>query len=174
MHLVVTTAFLSISLVLALTPVKGHSIAAHVWEWIKNLFHKKSGSSRIWFSIRTKKIEVLYSSQQAAAPQDLVESPATNLLKQFPPALGGSCTTPPHLSPDWVQAPRLLPPPPAPSQQSVSAPEPVGEPINLRSASKKPRAHTHCQRLNRGTHTPRKMRRPRRRREYRRPVRKRR
>jgi len=111
MHLVVTTAFVSISLALALTPVKGHSIAFHVWEWFKNLFHKKSGSSkRTWFSVRTKKFEVIYSSQEAAVPQELVAPSAPSLLKQLPPALGGEWPTAPHVPANPEPALPLLPP----------------------------------------------------------------
>ncbi len=93
MHLAVATGLLSIPpLAFFLTPT-GRSMVATVWAWLQGVFRKKSGSSRTWFSIRTKKFEVIYSSQEAAAPQELVAPSAPNLLKQLPPALGVECPT---------------------------------------------------------------------------------
>jgi len=157
MHLVITTAFMSISLVLALTQVKGHSIAFHVWEWFKNLFHKKSGSStRTWISFRTKKLEFIYSSQSAATPQELVAPALPNLLEQFPLAAGGKCLTPPHLSSGPVGVP-CLPPPPTPAQYSVNVFESQEDPTKSPSAPKRSRARARLQRENGCAHTPRKV-----------------
>jgi hypothetical protein len=97
MHLAVAIVLLLIHwLAFMLTPA-GRSMVATAWTWLQGVFRKKSDSSRTWFSIRTNKFEIIYSSQEAVAPQELVAPSAPNPLKQFPPALGGECPTTPYV-----------------------------------------------------------------------------
>ena len=98
MHLAVAAGVLLIHLLAFMLTPAGHAMVATAWAWFKDQFHKKSGSSRTWVSIRTKKFEVIYSSQEAAVAQELVAPSTTNLLQQLPPALGGECPTPPQVS----------------------------------------------------------------------------